>query len=247
MHQRSTQILFVVVLLALVVAPVAAVGASWFEDVPEGHTFKADIDWLASAGVTKGCNPPVNDTFCPDSYVTRAQMAAFMHRLAVNRVVDAGTIGGLTADDLKGEKGDPGSAAIGKIIMSHGGGGWLANGFEAPSVFKRAGNAVIVGGGYAVMAMAGPTTMGNTAYGLASITYCIVGASASEYVSVVTVNDGTAEAPPDRQDLTVRDTDGCYTIPIGLAGGAFTIAVRIEGSGLRIGEVESVWLPVDEL
>ena len=42
--------------------------------------FEADIDRLATAGVTKGCNPPVNDRFCPKGYVTRGQMAAFLHR-----------------------------------------------------------------------------------------------------------------------------------------------------------------------
>ena len=45
-----------------------------------GSTFEADIEWLASTGVTKGCNPPTNDRFCPDEVVTRGQMAAFMHR-----------------------------------------------------------------------------------------------------------------------------------------------------------------------
>ena len=30
--------------------------------------------------MTKGCNPPVNDMFCPDAYVTRGAMAAFLHR-----------------------------------------------------------------------------------------------------------------------------------------------------------------------
>jgi hypothetical protein len=42
--------------------------------------FEADIDRMATAGVTKGCNPPTNDRFCPTSYVTRGQMAAFLHR-----------------------------------------------------------------------------------------------------------------------------------------------------------------------
>ncbi|MDH4307732.1 MAG: S-layer homology domain-containing protein [Acidimicrobiia bacterium] len=35
---------------------------------------------LAAAGVTRGCNPPVNDRFCPAEPVTRGQMAAFLHR-----------------------------------------------------------------------------------------------------------------------------------------------------------------------
>ncbi len=42
--------------------------------------FEADIEWLASVGVTKGCNPPGNDRFCPDDPVTREQMAAFLVR-----------------------------------------------------------------------------------------------------------------------------------------------------------------------
>lgn len=42
--------------------------------------FEADIDRLAVAGVTSGCNPPANDRFCPSEAVTRAQMAAFLHR-----------------------------------------------------------------------------------------------------------------------------------------------------------------------
>ena len=42
--------------------------------------FETDIDKLATAGVTRGCSPPVNDRFCPTSNVTRGQMAAFLHR-----------------------------------------------------------------------------------------------------------------------------------------------------------------------
>jgi Cysteine-rich secretory protein family/S-layer homology domain len=46
----------------------------------DGSTFEADIERLAAAGITVGCNPPANDRFCPDSRVTRAQMAAFLSR-----------------------------------------------------------------------------------------------------------------------------------------------------------------------
>ncbi len=49
--------------------------------VDDDHSvFETDIDKLGTAGVTKGCNPPVNDRYCPDDLVTRAQMAAFLHR-----------------------------------------------------------------------------------------------------------------------------------------------------------------------
>ena len=42
--------------------------------------FEADIEWLGATGVTRGCNPPTNNRFCPESVVTRAQMAAFLVR-----------------------------------------------------------------------------------------------------------------------------------------------------------------------
>jgi hypothetical protein len=46
----------------------------------DGSLFESAIDRLATAGVTKGCNPPANDMFCPSAVVTRGQMAAFLHR-----------------------------------------------------------------------------------------------------------------------------------------------------------------------
>jgi len=46
----------------------------------DGSVFEADIDRLATAGITRGCNPPANDRYCPDQPVTRGQMAAFLHR-----------------------------------------------------------------------------------------------------------------------------------------------------------------------
>lgn len=54
-------------------------GGNLFTD-DDDSIFERDIDRLATAGVTKGCNPPVNDRFCPTGYVTRGQMAAFLHR-----------------------------------------------------------------------------------------------------------------------------------------------------------------------
>ncbi len=42
--------------------------------------FEADIEKLAAAGITKGCNPPTNNRFCPYDRVTRGEMAAFLVR-----------------------------------------------------------------------------------------------------------------------------------------------------------------------
>jgi hypothetical protein len=56
----------------------------------DGSVFEDSIDRLATAGVTKGCNPPVNDEFCPNDYVTREQMAAFLVRALALSEQDAG-------------------------------------------------------------------------------------------------------------------------------------------------------------
>jgi hypothetical protein len=46
----------------------------------DGSVHEDDIEAIAAAGITHGCNPPDNDRFCPDATVTRAQMAAFLRR-----------------------------------------------------------------------------------------------------------------------------------------------------------------------
>jgi 5'-nucleotidase/UDP-sugar diphosphatase len=54
-------------------------GGTDFTDT-DGIVFENDILKLSAAGITKGCNPPANDQFCPNEFVTRAQMAAFFRR-----------------------------------------------------------------------------------------------------------------------------------------------------------------------
>jgi hypothetical protein len=54
-------------------------GAPYFTDIGSSP-FEIDILWLAGEGITQGCNPPVNDRFCPNDRVTRGQMAAFLVR-----------------------------------------------------------------------------------------------------------------------------------------------------------------------
>jgi len=78
MGRRTLLLLMAVVLSLAAVTPVIA--APRFTDVPEGHIFYDDIEWLAAMEITQGCNPPVNDFYCPASYVNRGQMAAFLVR-----------------------------------------------------------------------------------------------------------------------------------------------------------------------
>ena len=53
-----------------------AVTPNYFDD-DDGSTHEASIDSLAEAGITGGCGVR---RFCPNSPVTRAQMATFLHR-----------------------------------------------------------------------------------------------------------------------------------------------------------------------
>lgn len=58
------------------------------DELPFGGSFTDDnrtaeegfIEAIAAIGVTRGCNPPANDRFCPDMGVTRGQMASFFVR-----------------------------------------------------------------------------------------------------------------------------------------------------------------------
>jgi len=54
-------------------------GGDLFDD-DDASIFESDIDKLATAGVTKGCNPPANTDFCPEEPVLRDQMASFLAR-----------------------------------------------------------------------------------------------------------------------------------------------------------------------
>jgi hypothetical protein len=90
----------VVALAALILAPAAVWASHTFNDVPDDNTFHEDIEAIADARVTIGCNPPANTDYCPDDFVTREQMAAFMNRLGAlandkEPVVNARAVQGL--------------------------------------------------------------------------------------------------------------------------------------------------------
>jgi hypothetical protein len=88
-----------------------------FIDVPFTHTFYADIEWLAAEGITRGCNPPTNDLFCPDASVTRGQMAAFLHR-ALGGVLTPGPLPGFT--DIDGSVFDADIEWLGSVGVTQG-------------------------------------------------------------------------------------------------------------------------------
>ena len=86
-----------VVTVALALAP----GGTFVDD--DGSVHEGSIEAIAAAGITKGCNPPQNDRFCPESPVSRGEMAAFLRRAldlasGPGRFVD--TSASVFADDI---------------------------------------------------------------------------------------------------------------------------------------------------
>ena len=82
---------------ALITVPVVNVVASdRFADVPFSAFYHNSVTAIANAGITGGCG---GDNYCPNSAVTRGQMAVFLDRVANLRnekgpVVDAFTLDG---------------------------------------------------------------------------------------------------------------------------------------------------------
>lgn len=56
-----------------------AASGDFFTD-DNSSIFNGDINRIAEAGITNGCNPPANDRFCPNNVLTRGEMAAFLVR-----------------------------------------------------------------------------------------------------------------------------------------------------------------------
>jgi hypothetical protein len=92
--RRRLRLVLLAAVVVLAIPLTASAATSRFIDVSDDNIFVHDINWMAANRITRGCNPPGNTMYCPGDHVTRQQMAAFMHRLAANRVVDAGTLDG---------------------------------------------------------------------------------------------------------------------------------------------------------
>ena len=70
-----TKLAYLLVGLVLAVLPP---GGSFVDD--DGNVHEGGIEAIAAEGITRGCNPPVNDRYCPDRSVTRGEMAVFLSR-----------------------------------------------------------------------------------------------------------------------------------------------------------------------
>jgi len=78
-------------------------GTDWFID-DDGQWYEEDVNRLATAGITNGCNPPANDRFCPEDPTSRGEIAAFLVR--AYGYTDPGAGNWFTDDDGRWFEGD---------------------------------------------------------------------------------------------------------------------------------------------
>jgi len=249
MHRTPVKALLTVAAFALFLVPVTAIAAAGFDDVADDNVFKADIEWLADAEVTKGCNPPTNTRFCPGNNVTREQMAAFMHRLATNKVVDAATA--VEAGNAGTLDGKDSSAFVehGDIVTGTDGHNWTGWGSSVPSLLENwMGFTAASSDGYVGIGLTAPASVDGVEYGLKSVEVCYEALSPG-FIANTRVYGSMADlsVPNLAVDETDRTTEGCYTVTVNtvvpygasigvtLAGGATGI-VNLYG-------VRSTWTP----
>lgn len=77
----TTGILMALLAVVALTGPVQAGTETGFDDVSDESVFAVPVTWLRTAGITTGCNPPANTSFCPGDTVTRGQMAALLARV----------------------------------------------------------------------------------------------------------------------------------------------------------------------
>ena len=78
MRSRFVQTLVMALLIGSISLPAHAQTGSFVDD--DGNPHEANIEGIAAAGVTRGCNPPMDDRYCPSGLVSRAEMAVFLIR-----------------------------------------------------------------------------------------------------------------------------------------------------------------------
>lgn len=93
-ERRHLFMIAALVVVAALLVPAGAWASHQFSDVPNSDWAHDDISWIRDAGVTLGCG---DGNYCPDDFVTRREMAAFLQRLGTKQVVDAKEVNGGTA------------------------------------------------------------------------------------------------------------------------------------------------------
>jgi hypothetical protein len=240
--------LVAVVLTAAVAFPLGALANHSFSDVPTGHPFHGDIAAVKDSGVsTTGCG---GGKFCPEDFVTRGQMAAFLNRLGA---LAPGKAPVVNADKVDGHDE---VLAAGTIVNSQQG-PWVINGGNVATITHSYDVDSIrhptTGGTAVQLPVEGPMSIGGTTYGLSSVQICMGGGDATILTTSVaqTVSPGSSvNRIVDSTDRAAGD-DACYTVTDGtpdLRTGAVHLILDMlfsePGAVIFLGNVTSTWVPV---
>ena len=95
------QLMLAALLGAALALPVGALAGHQFVDVPNGQFFHADIGAVAAAGVATGCG---GGNYCPDNFVTRGEMAAFLNRLGALEATKTPVVNADRLDSIHGNQ-----------------------------------------------------------------------------------------------------------------------------------------------
>lgn len=95
--RRST--IFIIVAVAALAFPLGVLANHQFNDVPTAASYHDDVEALVDAGITSGCG---GGNYCPNSPVTRGQMAQFLNRLGSLDGSTTPSVHADTANDLLG-------------------------------------------------------------------------------------------------------------------------------------------------
>ncbi|MGA9594905.1 MAG: hypothetical protein WBV06_02000 [Acidimicrobiia bacterium] len=216
--KRTLQAGLIIAIVVAVMAPIAAhaMGGKFTDD--DTSIFESNIEWLAGAGVTLGCNPPTNDQFCPNDSVSRGQMAAFMQRFAqylgaedgqVSKADDAETIDGLA----------PSAFLRNDVIEIAQASGWVPNAGTGTSVEYNV-TADVLGGGGNQLGLITPTTVGIDTYYLDSVEVCYGGAFSGGTITASRVYRSTpsgssgAIVDDNTSRTTVFPATECYQLSV---------------------------------
>lgn len=208
--------------IALSVALIAGVPVAWashvFTDVPGDHPFHDPISAIRGAGITTGCQAAGEPArYCPDDYVRRGAMAAFMHR-GNGRVAQSQTI----ADTTIGAT----DSAVAQVTITVPGAGAGASQFVkldgSVRVYNGTAGAFPVWSYLAAGGCTGSTspyfavTLASGYYGVLSPTWVVPAAPGARTFVLCAFHHGAAAATVDVQAVSLNAS----TFPFGSTGTA---------------------------
>lgn len=233
MMELTTSRKLVISLLApLVVVPVLFFGgraiavATCFSDVDDSKWYEPFVCAMADRGILNGYP---DGTFRPENTITRAETATIASRI-LDETIDHG-----------------------EIVLGHDGHEWTGWGTGLPSTIVRwISYTNASGDGTMAMGLTGPVTLDGQDYALKSVEICALYVSGGSITQTAVWITGDGPSPVlETFDSTVRSTDGCYTMDVGVAAphGA-GVGVLVSGGAsaiVRLHGVQSTWAPVEDV